>query len=160
MCIAIGAIMCASLSLAVPAGAEDAAGPPILGAWAVDVSQLPIPEESRPESVTMTFSDAGEGRYRTNVDIVAAGGSESHGHSTYLPDATPAAVVDSPEADLGAVRMPAPGVLVMALSRGGVPGSIRIYTVAPGNQTMTETAVYYRPDGTPVMRTNHFTRLR
>jgi hypothetical protein len=147
----------ASLASA-PAVAQEAE-PPILGAWAVDVTRLPVPPEARPKSVTMTFSEAGEGKYRTNVDIVLADGSESHGSSTYPLDGTAAPVIDSPEADISAVRMPEPDVLVMVLGKGGMGGSTRVFTVAADGATMTETATYYRQDGTPVMRTNHFTRV-
>lgn len=143
---------------AAPALADEAA--PILGAWAVDVSRLPVPPEARPKSVTMTFSDAGAGKYRTNVDIVLADGSESHGSSTYALDGTAAPVIGSPEADVSAVIAPEPGVLVMVLGKGGMGGSTRVFTVAGDGASMTETATYYRQDGTPVMRTNHFTRVR
>ena len=95
---------------ATPALADEAA--PILGAWAVDVSRLPVPPEARPKSVTMTFSDAGAGKYRTNVDIILADGSESHGSSTYALDGTAAPVIGSPEADVSAVIAPEPDVLV------------------------------------------------
>ena len=145
---------------AAPTLAQAAARPPILGAWAVDVTRLPVPPEARPKSVTMTFSDAGAGKYRTNVDIVLADGSESHGSSTYPLDGTAAPVIGSPEADVSAVIAPEPDVLVMVLGKGGMGGSTRVFTVAGDGGTMTETATYYRQDGTPVIRTNHFTRVR
>lgn len=143
---------------ATPAPAEETA--PILGSWAVDVTRLPVPPEARPKSVTMTFSDAGAGKYRTNVDIVLADGTESHGSSTYPLDGTAAPVIGSPEADVSAVMAPEPDVLVMVLGKGGMGGSTRVFTVAGDGATMTETATYYRQDGTPVMRINHFTRVR
>jgi len=154
--VAFALLFAASLG-PFPALAADA---PILGAWAVDVSRLPVPPEARPRSVTMTFSEAGEGKYRTEVDIVFADGTESHGSSTYSLDGSAAPVVGSPEADISAVTMPEPDVLVMALGKDGRGGSIRVFAVAPDGETMTETASYYRPDGTPVMRINHFTRVR
>lgn len=134
--------------------------PPILGSWAVDVTRLPVPADARPKSVTMTFSDAGGGKYRTNVDIVFADGNDSHGSSTYPLDGTAAPVIGSPEADVSAVSMPAPDVLVMVLGKGGAGGSTRVFTVVGDGTAMTETATYYRQDGTPVIRTNHFTRVR
>ncbi|MBO9517246.1 MAG: hypothetical protein J7493_04195 [Porphyrobacter sp.] len=158
MRIGLTAILAAGLLQASPAMAQSAA--PILGTWAVDVTKLPVPPEARPKSVMITFSDAGEGKYRSNVDIVLADGSESHGVAIYPLDGTAAPATGSNEADTVAVRTPEPNVLVMALSKGGVPGSIRIYTVAPDGNSQTETAVYYNENGIPVMRTNYFTRVR
>ena len=62
---------------------------------------------------------------------------------------------------LGAKRLwPQPGVMVITLSKGGAPGSTRIYTVAPDGRTMVETATYFGQDGLPVMRTNYFIRTK
>ena len=81
--------------------------------------------------------------------------------STYTPDGTPAPVEgDIAEADTGAVTMPALNVMVLALGKGGMPASTRVYTVAQNGQEMTETATYVGEDGKPIMRTNYFTRIR
>jgi hypothetical protein len=48
----------------------------------------------------------------------------------------------------------------LQLSKGGVPGSTRIYTVSADGQRMTETAAYFTDDGKPVVRTHQFTRVR
>jgi hypothetical protein len=144
-------------------GAGSAKSPmpsPLLGTWAVDVSRMPMPPEQRPKSVTFTYSDAGDGRWTTQVDIVAPDGTATHGSATYLTDGKPAPVRGSPEADTTAVTMPRPDVLIMALSKGGVPGSIRIMAVAPDGKSYTETATYFDRDGNPVMRTNRFDRIR
>lgn len=133
---------------------------PLLGSWAVDLARLPIPPEARPKSVTITYSDAGGGKWKTNVDILGNDGSASHAVSTYALDGTPTPVTGSLEADIAAVKTPAPNVMVLALGKGGIPASTRIYTVAPDGRTMIETAVYFGDDGRPVMRTNYFTRVR
>lgn len=153
-------LLLAATLLATPGAAQPAARSPLLGTWAVDVSKLPIPPEQRPKSVTFTYSEAGEGKWATQVDIVGPDGSASHGTASYLRDGTAWPVQGSPEADTTAVMTPQPGVLVMALSKGGVPGSIRIYTVAPDGKSMTETATYFTREGKPVMRTNYFNRVR
>jgi hypothetical protein len=150
----------ACLSVAMPALAQPVTPSPLLGTWAVDVSKLPIPPEQRPKSVTFTFNDAGGGKWSTLVDIVAPDGSATHGIATYVRDGTSWPVQGSPEADTSAVMTPKSDVLVMALSKGGMPGSIRIYTVAPDGKSMTETATYFGRDGKPVMRTNYFNRIR
>lgn len=153
-------LVAAGLLFAAPATAQSAGPSQLLGTWAVDVSQLPIPPEQRPKSVTFTFSDAGEGKWHTVVEIVPAEGPVIHSEVTHSLDGTTAPVTGSPEADTIAVRTPSPNVLVMALSKGGVPGSTRVFTVQPDGNSQTETAVYYNERGVPVMRTNYFTRVR
>ena len=148
------------LAAASPAFAAPTVSP-LLGSWSVDVTKLPVPPEARPKSVTMTFSDAGAGKWRTNVDIRGGDGSVRKMTSTYALDGSAAPIEgDQMEADTSAVKLPAPNVMVLALGKGGIPASTRIYTVAPDGKTMTETAVYFGADGKPVMRTNSFNRLR
>jgi hypothetical protein len=143
-----------------PATAQTSASP-LFGTWAVDVSRLPMPPEARPKSVTFTFRDAGAGKWTTNVDIVGGDGSERHMATTYAPDGTPSPIEgDKAEADTGAVKLPTPSVMVLALGKRGIPASTRVYTVAPDGKTMLETAVYFGNDGKPVMRTNYFSRVR
>lgn len=70
------------------------------------------------------------------------------------------ATITFAEADAVAVAMPAPGVLSMQLSLGGVPGSTRIYTLSDDRKSMVETAANFGDDGRPYMRTNCFTRVQ
>jgi hypothetical protein len=146
---------------AMPGHARASSASPLLGSWAVDVSRLPVPPQARPKSVRITFSDAGGGKWATRVDIFGGDGSERHMTSTYAPDGSAAPIEgDTAEADIGAVKIPAPNVLVLALGKGGMPASTRVYTVAPNGKTMIETATSTGDDGKPVMRTNYFTRVR
>ena len=150
----------AAVAVVGPALAGAPAASPLRGSWAVDLTRLPIPPEARPKSVTITFSDAGAGKWRMNVDIVNRGdGAPVRMTSTWTPDGTPATGVSGPEADTIAVKMPAPNVMVAGLSKNGVPASTRIYTVAPDGRTMIETASYFANDGKPILRTNYFTRI-
>ena len=50
-------VLAAGLLQTVAASAQQPAPSPLIGQWAVDVSQLPIAPERRPRSVTMTISD-------------------------------------------------------------------------------------------------------
>lgn len=160
MKLVLPALFAMTLVCAAPISAKTSGKSPLLGTWAVDVSRLSMPPEQRPKSVTFTYSDAGGGKWTTRVDIVAPDGSATHGVTTYARDGTPWPVQNSPEADTTAVTMPRPDVLIMALSKGGVPGSIRILTVAPDGKSYTETATYFSRDGKPVMRTSLFNRVR
>jgi hypothetical protein len=133
---------------------------PLVGTWAVDVSRLPVPPQARPKSVTIKFGEAPAGQWSTQVDILGGDGSARHIASTYVPDGTPATIEgDTAEADTAAVKIPAANVMVLALGKGGIPASTRIYTVAPSGAEMIETAVYFSNDGKPVMRTNYFKRV-
>ncbi|MBN8812470.1 MULTISPECIES: hypothetical protein [unclassified Sphingomonas] len=152
-------LLAVGLGHAAPALAQSAAPSPLLGSWAVDVERLPMPPEARPKSVTISYADIGGGKWRTSVDIVGKD-YENHTAGTYTPDGTPYVVEGSPEADIAAVQLPAPNVLVMVLGKGGIPASTRVYTVAPDGKTMIETAGYIGEGGKPVMRTNYFTRVR
>ncbi|WP_130618851.1 hypothetical protein [Dyella amyloliquefaciens] len=133
---------------------------PLLGSWTLDTSRMPVPPAQRPRSVRFTFADAGNNTWTTHVDIVYAPGEEVHSVGTAPLDGTLSAVENSPEADTGAVKQPAPNVLVMALRKGGVLVSTRIYSVMPDGQSLVETAVYPGNDGVPIMKTNYFTRVR
>lgn len=132
----------------------------LLGSWALDTSRMPVPAEQRPRSVGFTFSDAGHQALALHVDIVYANGEEVHSASTALLDGSAFAIKDSPEADTGAMKQPAPNVVVLALQKEGTLVSTRIYAVMPDDRTMVETAVYLGKDGQPTLRTNYFTRTR
>ena len=133
---------------------------PLLGSWTVDVSRLPIPPEARPRKVTITFASVDANDWTMRVDIVDADGHEIDATGAYTLDGKQVRVTGSPEADAGAVKMPSPDVLVLALSKGGAGASTRIYAAEPGGQNMVETAVYFGQDGKPIMRTNYFSRAQ
>jgi hypothetical protein len=137
-----------------------APGPSLLGSWAVDVNQLPIPPEARPKSVTITFAALEGDKWSTTVTIVGGDGAARRMVSSYLRNGQAVAVEgDQDEGDKVAVSTPTTGILVLALSRQGVPGSTRVYAVAPEGRTMTETAVTYDESGAPRIQTNHFKRI-
>ncbi|GAB2501778.1 hypothetical protein GCM10027084_15130 [Pseudoxanthomonas sangjuensis] len=145
--------------LAPAAAAQPVAVSPLLGSWSVDVSRLPVPPEARPKSVVITFRDVGGGNWEAQVDIAGNDGTKRHSEGTAALDGAPVPVRESDEADIFALQLPAPNVLVMHLGKGGIPASTRIYTVAADGTTMIETVAYFDRDGKPVLRTNHFTRV-
>jgi hypothetical protein len=145
---------------ATPILAQSSTASPLLGSWVVDVTRLPIPPAARPKSVTIIFSDAGNGKWTTHVDIIDASGAASHAVSYAALDGTAAPVRDSIEADTVALKLPAPNFLVMDLVKKGIPASTRVYIVASDGRTLTETVAYAGGNGMPMMRTNYFTRVR
>lgn len=155
---ALIAALLVSLFLPIASARAASLDSPVLGHWSVDVSRLPMAPHARPRRVTFDFSDAGNGRLGTVVDIVDAGGAEIRASGTASLDGTPSPVTGSPEADMAAFTLPQPNVLVMALSKGGMPASTRIYSVAADGRTMLETDVYFANDGKPIMKTHYLTR--
>jgi hypothetical protein len=161
MKLILATLLAAGTIAGSPTGTQPDRASPLLGSWRVDVSRLPVPPEARPKSVTITFSNVGGGKWSTHVDIFGGDGSQRHMASTYTLDGTAAAIEgDTAEADIGAVKIPARNVLVLALGKAGMPASTRVYTVAPNGKNMIETATSIGDDGKPVMRTNYFTRVR
>ncbi len=156
--VACGVIL-STPAFAQSSTAKAPAPSPLLGTWAVDVARLPIPAEARPKSVTIAFSDAGGEKWTVDVNIIDAGGSKIHAYGTYSLDGTAAPGQGSTiEADTGAIRLPAPNVLILALGKNEMPASTRIYTVAADGKNMIETAVNF--DKVPKMRTNYFSRVK
>jgi hypothetical protein len=156
--VVAGAMLGAS-TLAESSSAKASAQSALFGRWAVDVSRLPVPPEARPKSVTIAFGDAGDAKWTMHVEIVDTGGAKTEATGTYTLDGRATPVHGSIEADTGAAKTPAPNVLVLALGKGGIPASTRIYTAEPNGKSMIETAVYFGHDGLPVMRTNYFNRV-
>ncbi|KLD63231.1 hypothetical protein [Dyella japonica] len=158
--------LASSLTVAAPLGAATdvsshrAPDAPLLGSWSLDTSRMPVPPGQRPTSVRFTFDDAGNNTWKVSVDIVYAPGQEVHSISTPVLDGSSTVITNSPEADTGTFKHPAPNVLVMALQKEGVLVSTRIYSTLPDGHTMVETAVYPGQGSMPVMKTNYFTRVR
>ncbi|MBB5877791.1 hypothetical protein [Xanthomonas sp. 3498] len=141
------------------ASAAPAAPSPLLGtgpwtwrAW------IGLPKD-RPKAVTLRFSEADKGKWAVKVDIAEQGGGTMHDEGIAALDGRATLVKNNFEADVFALQMPAPNVLVMMLSKDRSVASTRIYTVAADGRSMTETVSAFAPDGTPTMRTNYFTRV-
>lgn len=133
---------------------------PLLGTWEVDIARLPVPPEARPQRVTVTFAEGEGGQLATRVEVIDPTGASMVAEGLSALDGKPAAVSGNLEADTAAASMPEPNVLVMQLARANVPGSTRIYTVAPDGKSMTETAANWGDNGRPLMRVNHFSRVK
>jgi hypothetical protein len=143
-----------------PARAKSSSTSMLVGRWSVDTSRLPNPPEARPRRVTITFSQAGKAELTMDVDIIYASGQEIHTVCALALNGRPSQVMGSPEADVAAIKMPQPDVLILTLGKDGHQASTRIYTVKAGGQRMTETASYYGHDGMPLLKTHYFTRIR
>lgn len=158
---AVAAVV-ALFSLAAPTAraADPVAASTLMGVWAVDTARLPMPAPARPKSVTIAFSDAGSGRLRTRVEVIDPAGAQLVAEGVTPLDGSPTPVKSNFEADVSATTLPRPEVLIMQLGKGGVPASTRIYTVNPSGDAMVEVVAYFAADGQPVLRRNHFARLR
>ncbi len=132
----------------------------LFGAWSVDISRLPMPAAARPKSVTITFTDAGADRLKTTIEVIDPTGARLEADGVTPLDGSATPVKSNFEADMSATTMPRPEVLIMQLAKNGSPASTRIYAVSADGKSMIETVAYFQADGRPVLRKNHFSRLR
>ena len=131
--------------------------PPLVGRWSLDVMR--IPEEERPQRVTIEFALAPDKKWTTQVEIVGADGSTMRGQSSAAPDGVPVASTGNmPFIDTVSLRHPSPGTLVMTLGKNGAPVSTRVYTVGKDRRTMTETIIW-ASTGIPKLETTYFNRI-
>jgi hypothetical protein len=144
----------------IACAAEPKVTTPLLGAWAVDTSRLPMAPNARPRSVTITFSEAGADRLRTQVEVIDPTGARLEADGVTPLDGSPTPVKSNFEADVSATTMPSAGVLIMQLGKNGIPASTRIYAVGSDSNSMVETVAYFTADGQPVLRKNYFSRVR
>ena len=135
------------------------AGSPLLGRWALDLEHSEIPPDARPQSVTITYSDAGNGRWNMDVAIVGSDGGKIDATTTYPLDGTLAPGKGYPNVDSVAVRVPRPTIMVTAFYKAGVPRSTRTYIVSPDGKTMLENIVWLGENGKPEIATNQFRRV-
>lgn len=154
------AMLIGLISALIPtsAVAEDVKSP-LLGRWALDLEQSDIPPEARPQSVTITYSDAGAGKWHTDVAIVGREGGKIAATTTYPLDGTLAPGTGYPNVDSLAVKVPRPTVMVIAFYKAGVPRSTRTYVVSPDGKTMLENIVWLGDNGKPEIATNQFRRV-
>lgn len=73
--IAIALTLVAAASFQSAPAVESKTGSPLIGAWTVDTSRLPMAPEARPRGVTITFSEAGAERLRMRVEVIDAAGT-------------------------------------------------------------------------------------
>ncbi|MCG6119922.1 MAG: helix-turn-helix transcriptional regulator [Blastomonas sp.] len=129
---------------------------PLIGAWSLDVAQ--IPSQERPRAVTIAFREAAEGRWTTRVEIVAPDGSRMTAESTARLDGVAVPVTGNMGfIDSISLRQPEPATLVMTLAKDGKRVSTRVYTSAKDGRTMTETIVW-AAEGMPDIVTTTFNR--
>ncbi len=130
---------------------------PLVGKWTLDTSL--IPENERPQRVTMTFGASRDGKWTTRVEIIAPDGSSRHSESTAALDGVPVPVTGNMDfIDSVALRQPAPYTLVMTLGKAGAKVSTRVYTVAKDRKSMTETIVW-SGNNHEKLETTHFNRI-
>lgn len=155
----VAALLVLAALHATAASARSPSISPLVGRWAVDVDSLSIPAHARPKSVVLEFRDGGKDRWTTQIEIVDPAGGRMRAESTLPLDGTPGPIAGNYWADVSAVTMPAPNVLVMQLADDGAPASTRIYSVTGDGNTLIETKAVFDEKGTPVLQTHRFKRL-
>lgn len=130
---------------------------PLAGSWLLDASLMP--QDVRPQRVTMTFRPAPDGKWATRVEIVGPDGIRRHAESSAALDGVPVPVSGNLDIiDSVALRQPEPDTLVMTLSKGAARVSTRVYTVANDRRSMTETIVW-SSDRRQKLETARFNRI-
>jgi DNA-binding CsgD family transcriptional regulator len=130
---------------------------PLAGRWSLDVMR--IPEDERPQRVTIDFKVSPDQKWTTHVEIVGADGSTMRGDSTAAADGVAVASTGNmPFIDTVSLRHPSPDTLVMTLGKNGAPVSTRVYTVSKDRKTMTETIIW-ASSGVPKLETTYFKRV-
>lgn len=155
----VTSLLLAAGAVTSPVCAQTAAPSPLLGSWALDVTRLEIPAERKPKGVTVTYKDAGGGKWDAHVEILAPDGTKRSSTGTYMFDGTPIPVSGEIYADIAVVKRPEPNVMVLQLAKGKEPVSTRVYSVSADGATMTETTAYFTKEGKPVLRTGYFKRI-
>ena len=131
--------------------------PPLVGRWSLDV--LRIPEEERPQRVTIDFRVSPDQKWTTHVEIVGADGASMRAQSTAAADGVSVASTGNmPFVDTVSLRHPSPDTLVMTLGKNGAPVSTRVYTVSKDGHSMTETIIW-ASTGIPKLETTYFHRI-
>ncbi|MFM5906506.1 MAG: helix-turn-helix transcriptional regulator [Novosphingobium sp.] len=133
------------------------ASSPLVGRWSLETAR--IPENERPQRVTIDFRVSPDGKWATRVDIVTAEGASMHAESTAALDGVAApGTGNMPFVDSISLRQPAPDTLVMTLGKNGAPVSTRVYTVSKDRKAMTETIIWASPS-IPKLETTYFKRI-
>lgn len=157
LALSAGTMLPQPAETAPPVAAAPVAASPLAGRWSLDVAQIPAAE--RPRAVTIAFSPAAGGRWHTLVTILAPDGSERVAESTAGLDGVAVPVTGSMNMiDSVSLRQPDPDTLVMTMGKAGKRVSTRVYTVARGGQSMTETIVW-AAEGMPDIVTTTFSRI-
>lgn len=160
MKVLFNSLMLASAFATPAATAQMQAPSPLLGTWELDVARMPFPPEKRPKAVTITYSDAGQSRWRTTLDVIGGDGVRIRAEGTYPLDGTAAPSQGYPGVDMIATRVPAPNVMVAAFYKEHMPRTTRTYIVTPDGRMMTETVVWLNLNGKPEITTSTFNRAR
>jgi len=157
---ALIAVVVTAMGLA-GASANAAPNPKFLGTWVLDMSKAPAPAAGAPagpKSLTLVTSDAGGGKWKSTVDLVAADGKTTHQESTYTIDGKPSPISGDPNVDTIVVTSPDANTLVLAESKAGkAVGKTTVKLAASGNQQII-TNEGTGPDGKPMSRTQTWNR--
>ena len=147
-----------SLAVAAAPAAETS---PFFGVWELDLARMPETYGPLPKRVTFTFEDAGSGKWRTTVEIVAPDDSVRRASVEYRRDGRAVrSEGDNLDGDSAAVGSPAPNVLTFSMAKDKQPAGARTYVVSPDGREMTESAANLDNSGEPFVRNFHFRRIR
>jgi len=158
--LVVPCILGLTVGLPTAASPKAAAPSPFLGLWELDLAKMPVTYGQPPKRVTYRFVDAGKGRWKTLIEIVAQDDSVRHMEAQFARDGLMVdAVGNKDEGDHAAAGSPAPDVLVLSLAKDKQRESVRVYAVSKDGRTMTEAAADVDDDGVPFVRNFTFHKI-
>jgi hypothetical protein len=150
---------CLATSPLSPASAASRQSP-FLGKWELDLTRMPDTYGPPPKRVTFTFQDVGSDEWRTTVDIIGRDDSGRHIAIQYRRDGRMYRGESyDPEADSAAFKSPDPNILVMSQAKDKALAGVRVYSISPDGNEMTESAANVDSTGAPFVRNFYFKRI-
>jgi hypothetical protein len=133
---------------------------PFIGKWELDLTRMPDNYGPPPKRVTFTFQNVGSDQWRTTVEITGKDDSLRHIAFQYRRDGRMIrGEGDDSEGDSAALESPAPNILVMSQAKDKALAGVRVYSISPDGNEMTESAANVDSTGAPFVRTFYFKRI-
>ena len=144
-------------SFALPAAAADTS--PWVGTWTLDVAKSSFSPGPAPKSDVIVTTDAGGGKFHSDVTVVTADGKTIHTQSTYALDGKDSAVTGGPEGETVALQEDAKThTLTLTVKIKGKVTTTATSVMAADGKSFTSTGKGMTPDGKPTNNVSVFNK--
>jgi hypothetical protein len=144
-------------ALALPAGAADSN--PWVGTWTLDVAKSTFSPGPAPKSNVIVTTDAGGGKFHSDVTVVTADGKTLHTEATYAYDGTDYPVTGGTEGQTVALQKdPSTQTLTVTVKVNGNVTATITSVMASDGKSYTSTGTGTTPDGKPVKNVTVFNK--
>ena len=142
---------------ALPAMAADSS--PWVGTWTLDVAKSTFSPGPAPKSDVIVTTDAGGGKFHSDVTVVTADGKTLHTEATYALDGKDSAVTGGPEGQTVAVQEDAKThTLTLTIKVKGKVTTTATSVMASDGKSFTSTGTGTTPDGKPTKNVSLFNK--